>query len=86
MNFSYFVLIAKQAIREQGLPFQPKLINKGYDKKAYQLAMENTKYNSEGKAVIEADDEWRKETKWDEFKKHKKHDFQNMIFALKFIM
>ena len=67
MNFSYFVLIAKQAIREQGLPFQPKLINKGYDKKAYQLAMENTKYNSKGKAVIEADDEWRKETKWDEF-------------------
>lgn len=63
---TFFILTAKQAIREQALPFQPRLINKGYDKKAYQLAMENTKYNSEGKVVIEEDDEWRDETEWDD--------------------
>ena len=63
---TFFILTAKQAIREQALPFQPKLINKSYDKKAYQFAMENTKYNSEGKAVIEEDDEWREETEWDD--------------------
>ena len=28
-------------------------INGNYEKKAYQLAMKNTKYNSEGKAVVE---------------------------------
>ena len=56
---TFFILTAKQAIREQGLPFQPKLINKGYDKKAYELAMENTKYNLVGKAVIAEDDEWK---------------------------
>ena len=63
---TFFILTAKQAIREQGLPFQPRLINKGYDEKAYELAMENTKYNSVGKAVITEDDEWREETEWDD--------------------
>lgn len=36
-----------------------------YDKNAYQLAMENTKYNSDGKAVISKEDEWRDESEWD---------------------
>lgn len=36
------------------------------DKKAYQLAKKNTKYNKEGKAVIEKDDEWRDEKEWDD--------------------
>ena len=52
------------------------MINKSYDEKAYQLAMNNTKYNSEGKAVVELDDEWRDETEWEdmfeEMKKERK--------------
>ncbi len=62
---TFFTLAAKQAVREQALPFQPKMIG-NYNKKAYQLAMENTKYNTEGKAVINKDDEWKNETEWDE--------------------
>ncbi len=63
---TFFTLAAKQAVREQALPFQPKLINGNYNKKAYQLAMNNTKYNSEGKAVISKDDEWADENEWDD--------------------
>lgn len=63
---TFFTLAAKQAVREQALPFQPRIINKNYNKKAYQLAMNNTKYNSEGKAVISKDDEWAEETGWDD--------------------
>jgi hypothetical protein len=37
-----------------------------YTEKAYRLALKNTKYNSDGKAVIEKDDEWRNETEWDD--------------------
>lgn len=33
--------------------------------KAYQLASENTKYNTEGKAVAVQEDEWREETEWE---------------------
>ncbi len=62
---TFFTLAAKQAIREQALPFQPRMFDDNYGKKAYQLAMKNTKYNAEGKAVIELDDEWRDETEWD---------------------
>lgn len=63
---TFFTLAAKQAVREQALPFQPRLINGTYDKKAYQLAMKNTKYDNDGKAVVEKDDEWRYETEWDD--------------------
>ena len=42
------------------------MIQGNYGEKAYQLAMDNTKYNSEGKAVVEIDDEWRDETEWDD--------------------
>lgn len=62
---TFFTLAAKQAVREQALPFQPRMINENYSKKAYQLAMNNTKYNQQGKAVVELDDEWREETEWD---------------------
>lgn len=61
---TFFTLAAKQAIREQALPFQPRL-NGTYNKKAYKLAMQNTNYNVDGKAVITEDDEWRNETEWD---------------------
>ena len=63
---TFFTLAAKQAVREQALPFQPRLMNKNYSQKAYQLAMNNTKYNEEGKAVISEDDEWLQETEWDD--------------------
>jgi DNA-damage-inducible protein J len=63
---TFFTLAAKQAVREQALPFQPKMINGRYDSKAYQLAMENTTYDSKGRAVITKDDEWREETEWDD--------------------
>ena len=62
---TFFTLAAKQAIREQALPFQLRMFHDNYGQKAYQLAMKNTKYNSEGKAIVELDDEWRDETEWD---------------------
>jgi len=69
---TFFTLAAKQAVREQALPFQPKMIGK-YNKKAYQLAMKNTKYNSDGKTVVSKNDEWKDETEWEEiFKQMKK--------------
>lgn len=37
-----------------------------YIEKAYKLALDNTKYNSDGKAVIPENDEWRDEKEWDE--------------------
>ena len=43
-----------------------------YDKKAYQLAKKNTKYNATGKAVVEKDDDWRNETEWDDLFEHNK--------------
>ena len=39
--------------------------NRSYDEKVYLHAMKNTKYNGEGKAVIEVNDEWREEKEWD---------------------
>lgn len=63
---TFFTLAAKQAVREQALPFQPKMINGTYSKKAYQTALNNTKYNNEGKAVIPKEDEWVNETEWDD--------------------
>ena len=63
---TFFTFAAKQAVREQALPFQPRRINGNYDKKAYHLAIKNTKYNSEGKAVVEKKEDWRDETEWDD--------------------
>ena len=75
---TFFTMAAKQAVREQALPFQPRMTN--YDKKAYQLAMANTKYNNDGKAVVEKDDDWRDETEWDDmFKQMKKERGVNNI-------
>lgn len=63
---TFFTMAAKQAVREQALPFQPKIINGNYNKKAYQNAISNTKFNEAGKAVISKDDEWVDETEWDD--------------------
>lgn len=63
---TFFTLAARQAVREQALPFQPRRLNGNYSAKAYQLAAENTKYNEKGQAVVEQGDEWREETEWEE--------------------
>lgn len=42
-----------------------KNTEKKYYERSYKLALENTKYNSEGKAVITLDDEWSEEKEWD---------------------
>ena len=63
---TFFTMAAKQAVREQALPFQPNMNTGVYGLKAYKLAMQNTNYNNNGKAVISSDDEWREESEWDE--------------------
>ncbi len=63
---TFFTMAAKQAVREQALPFQPNLNKGSYSINAYKLAMRNTKYNESGKAVIENDDDWKDETEWDD--------------------
>ena len=65
-GFTFFILAAKQAVREQALPFQTRMINGNYNIRAYQLAMNNTKYNNEGIAIVDKDNEWRNETEWDD--------------------
>ena len=42
---TFFTMAAKQAVREQALPFQPNLNKGSYSINAYKLAMRNTKYN-----------------------------------------
>ena len=63
---TFFTMAAKQAVREQALPFVPRMINGTYNSKAYKIAIDNTRYNSEGKAVVSKDDEWVKETEWED--------------------
>ena len=44
-----------------------KYMNTGiYGLQAYKLAMQNTNYNKEGKAVISSADEWNDESEWDD--------------------
>lgn len=63
---TFFTMAAKQAIREQALPFQPNMNTGIYGLKAYKLAMKNTKYNKDGKTVISSDDDWVEESEWDD--------------------
>lgn len=63
---TFFTMAAKQAVREQALPFKPDMNVGIYNNKAYKIAMENTKYNNKGKAIISSDDEWAEETEWDD--------------------
>lgn len=63
---TFFTMAAKQAVREQALPFQPSMNTERYGLKAYKMAMQNTNYNKDGKAVISSDDEWTDETEWDD--------------------
>ena len=63
---TFFTMAAKQAVREQALPFKPSLNVGTYNLNAYKLAMENTKYNKDGKATISSDDDWVNEPEWDD--------------------
>lgn len=63
---TFFTMGAKQAVREQALPFCPSMNTGIYELKAYQLAMQNTIYNDKGKAVISSNDESATETEWDD--------------------
>ena len=70
---TFFTMAAKQAVREQALPFKPDMNTGIYGLQAYKLAMQNTNYNKEGKAVISSADEWNDESEWDDmFEKMKK--------------
>lgn len=71
---TFFTLAAKQAVREQALPFLPRTNKDNYSMKSYWLALENTKYNTEGKAVVEQGDEWLEETEWDEMFEQMKNE------------
>lgn len=63
---TFFTMAAKQAVREQALPFHPDMNTGIYGLKAYKLAMQNTNYNKEGRAVISSADDWAEESEWDD--------------------
>lgn len=63
---TFFTMAAKQAVREQALPFKPDMKKGPYDAKAYRIALQNTKYNNDGKATISQDDDWAMESEWDD--------------------
>lgn len=63
---TFFTMAAKQAVREQALPFHPNMNTGIYGLQAYKLAIQNTHYSKEGKAAISSDDEWNNEAEWDD--------------------
>lgn len=63
---TFFTMAAKQAVREQALPFKPDMNVGIYGLKAYKLAKENTNYNKEGRATISENDDWANESEWDD--------------------
>ena len=52
-------------LTSQGEGVMMENTEKKYYERSYKLASENTKFNSEGKAVITLDDELREEKEWD---------------------
>lgn len=63
---TFFVMAAKQAVREQALPFHPTLKTDIYNSNTYEFVKSNTNYNKNGKATIKSSDEWVDETEWDD--------------------
>ena len=81
---TFFTMAAKQAVREQALPFQPNMNTGIYGLQAYKLALQNTNYNNEGKATISSDNEWINETEWDDmFEQMKKQNYDSYHFGRK---
>ena len=62
---TFFIMAAKQAVREQSLPFHPSLSELNYPISAYTKAHNNTIFKN-GKPVIKDNDEWMRETEWDD--------------------
>ena len=75
---TFFTLAAKQAIREQAIPFNVSMNVGHYNERDYELARKNTLYNEDGRAVIPKDDEWLEETEWDDLFEElkKKHEME----------
>lgn len=63
---TFFTMAAKQAVREQALPFKPDMNTGLYGLQSYKLAMQNTNYDKNGKATISLNDEWVDESEWDD--------------------
>ena len=63
---TFFTMAAKQAVREQALPFHTDMNSGIYGMQAYKLTMKNTNYNNTGKATVSSVDEWNDETEWDD--------------------
>lgn len=63
---TFFTLAAKQAVREQAIPFNVSMNVGKYNERDYEFARKNTKYNDKGVPVISKDDEWLEETEWDD--------------------
>ena len=60
---TFFTMAAKQAVREQALPFHTDMNSGIYGMQAYKLT---TNYNNTGKATVSSADEWNDETEWDD--------------------
>lgn len=75
---TFFTLAAKQAVREQKIPFDVSMNVGEYNERDYELARKNTLYNEDGRAVIPKDDEWLEETEWDDLFEElkKKHEME----------
>lgn len=75
---TFFTLAAKQAVREQAIPFNVSMNVGKYNERDYELARKNTKYNADGVPVISKDDEWLEETEWDDLFEElkKKHEME----------
>ena len=73
---TFFTMTAKQAVREQKIPFDVSMKIPAYDINDYLMAMRNTKFNENGRAVIPLGDEWGDETEWDDLFEElkKKHE------------
>ena len=73
---TFFTMAARQAVREQKIPFDVSMKIPTYDINDYLMAMRNTKFNENGRAVIPLGDEWRDETEWDDMFEElkKKHE------------
>ena len=74
---TFFTMAAKQAVREQALPFHPDMNTGIYGLKSYKLAMQNTYYDKNGKATISSNDEWAEESEWDDMFEQMKKERRN---------
>ena len=80
---TFFTMAAKQAVREQALPFKPNMNTEAYGLQAYKLAIQNTNYSKEGKATISSDNDWSNEAEWDDMFEQMKNEKCNSLNGTK---